>query len=639
MPTISSLMRSAAATRQKIQNQQDAQMAFDWENSAQTYDDYIAYSNYLEGRQQTVTDPSDALTYATKIRSARRSYTSNEIQRQQMNVMEGSSSLSDKQNTVYELYKQAVANGDYNLAQNLASQYDSLSVQIQNEQKVAYGNAVSAGKKAADKFLKNLISGDGYIELPDGSVAMSFKEITRQVNQSGGIEGGVNVWDAAQKTVDALTNGVQAALQSAPDQETYDSIYDKYAGFFDGSKPINIMGQSMTANDIYAAKQNDQFNNPLYSLKQSYDPSTGTNTYKLQKNDAQDYQWVRQGVDPTTGDDLFVPYPVQVSKRPQDITPTLDTQITNNGEIIGPDIGGGKGNINAGTGTANTNNSQSLKNRLAALGIQTSSQNGQMYITLQDGNTYQAVITPSGNVRYVGQPNSQSGGANGIYEIMLTDNGLATDKDGKVINDNGTFYYGQQAIGADRIREVAPDETSIFGTDSLFGGKLSQANREGSRVLNQFATNDPLGQLKPRDLRNANISGMAQPLLSGPLNTANNFTGSGFAATSAVLQSANFTLQAREAERQAAEASRLQAAQAAARIQPATAFNLNQTPVSQFANNGAPIRQLSVARPTPQPAIRVAAPVAPPKVTVSNQPNTLGQLGISGNYTGTLRVR
>ena len=146
MAGVSSLLKSAAARRQKIQDQQDALVAYEYSQSAKTYDDFQQYSEYLRENQKNA-DPSKALTYEKNINSAQSAYISNEVQRQSINVMEGNGDLKTKQEKIIDLYYQAASSGNYDLAQSLRSQIDSLSIQIQNQAdtQAAAGQAL-AGK-------------------------------------------------------------------------------------------------------------------------------------------------------------------------------------------------------------------------------------------------------------------------------------------------------------------------------------------------------------------------------------------------------------------------------------------------------------------------------------------------------------
>jgi hypothetical protein len=129
----SRLKKAAASTAATVQNQQDAYVAYEWQLSAKTYQDFQDYSKYLTDNLNKTTDPSQQLSIQKTLQSARSSYTSNEVQRQSMNVIEGTMTNEDKYGKLVDLYYQAADAGNYDLAQSLHSQLDSLSVTIQNE--------------------------------------------------------------------------------------------------------------------------------------------------------------------------------------------------------------------------------------------------------------------------------------------------------------------------------------------------------------------------------------------------------------------------------------------------------------------------------------------------------------------------
>ena len=133
MAGVTSLLRSAQAAQKKIKAQQDAQIAYDYANSAKTYDDYVRYTDYLTKRSKSVTDPSTALTLQKTFDSAYKGYISNEIQRATIDTLEGRGTSIDKYNKVYGFMDQAMKAGQYDLAQSLNLQLDNLYVNIQNE--------------------------------------------------------------------------------------------------------------------------------------------------------------------------------------------------------------------------------------------------------------------------------------------------------------------------------------------------------------------------------------------------------------------------------------------------------------------------------------------------------------------------
>lgn len=137
MGSVSSLLKGANARQVAIQNQQDSLASFEYQQSAKTFADYQAYTDFLNNRISSTTDPSKALTYTKAINTAQSGYISNEVQRQSTKVLEGGQTNTDKYNAMVGLYYQAQDTGNQDLAQSMRLQIDNLSVTIQNEQKSA----------------------------------------------------------------------------------------------------------------------------------------------------------------------------------------------------------------------------------------------------------------------------------------------------------------------------------------------------------------------------------------------------------------------------------------------------------------------------------------------------------------------
>jgi hypothetical protein len=167
----SALVKSAASLASQVNDYQDKLQALQWSASAQTADDWAAYQDYLDKRighlngTGSLTNASKALSLTSTLQSAQRSFVSNQIQVQAINILEGNSTLQDKQASVVDFYEQAVNNGDMSLAQNLRQQYDSINQQIQYEQQQAAVasqtlqraniSAIKAGFSSAYDAIKN----------------------------------------------------------------------------------------------------------------------------------------------------------------------------------------------------------------------------------------------------------------------------------------------------------------------------------------------------------------------------------------------------------------------------------------------------------------------------------------------------
>jgi hypothetical protein len=616
MPSVSSLLKSAQATQKKMRQQEDAFVAFEWENSAQTYDDFVEYSKYLTDRVQTAGDPSDALSYQVKLRSANRSFTSNEIQRAQMSIMEGRGDTSTKMEAIRNLWDRAVAAEDFNLAQNLFSQYDALSIKLQNEQEAAvkeFQAKAAAGYKVYDELQRDLTKGYEDVTLPTGEKVTPLAAIARDLEQNETSD--VAAWQAAQDTMEAIQNVVIDQYQNAPDQDTIDKLEEKYGpGLADIGKELTfkVGGRSLTAQQVVNAVANEQFNNPIYSRVAEYNPATGKNEFKLKENNVDNINYARR-FNPETGMEEYQALEVRTDANDlyfgsSDQTRGLNTQLTNEGSVIGAqfDKNGKKvGKINAGTADAARDDSQTIGNRLAALGVIARTNGTTLMIKLPGESVErQATIQPDGSIRYFGEDGR-------LLEFGLTRRNLGTDAAPMV------YEPGQS-------REVSYDEISDFSQESRMapGRNISEASQQGKRYTQSIT-----GQ-----------SRVDTPLPNGaPIRVGNDFSGFGGAAgagafqggTSALLQGAGQTRKAIEVENQ--RKLMLQAQEQAAALQATNnAFDLNQTPVQQLANNGVLKRQLSVAAPQAPRRVYVAPAAPTPRISsVSVAPRTQNITGVS----------
>jgi len=238
MAGVTSLLKAAQATQKKIRTQQDAEVAYEWDLSEKTYDQYLSYKSYLEDTSKNISDPSEALSYRKKINSAYSGYVSNEIQRQSINVIEGKGNNTDKYNTMFGLYDAALKNGNYDLAQSLNLQLDNLSVKIQNEheqaqrvagQMAAYevksvkalvgamkqdlldvGRLYQDSPERFDKFLSDP-------EMQKGLIASN--PALEQVFAAGGK---ISFWDIAKGAADQIKETYQNAVNTMPPEDAAD---------------------------------------------------------------------------------------------------------------------------------------------------------------------------------------------------------------------------------------------------------------------------------------------------------------------------------------------------------------------------------------------------------------------------------
>lgn len=583
MAGVSSLLKSAQSRQQKIQEQQDALASYEYSQSAKTYDDFVTYQNYLNSKKTTTTDFSKALTYEKDIQSARSGYVSNEIQRQTINVIEGRSTNTQKYNQMTNLFYSAIDSGQYDLAQSLQLQLDNLSVTIQNEAESAQRAANTLamnGVKTIGQLVKKVKDGTDFIELPDGQVIKPLAML------GGELKGDktANYFGESLRTIQLLQQVVSDAYSGASTQEAVDTLEEKYGDILTGTATFKTAAGSLSMQDIELAYRSELANNPIYNVETVRNETTGQTEYKLRKNKIDDFAWIR--------DDNGNYQAVQTRATVTSPNQTLSTQISNDGSILGTGKNGEAVSINAGTGKLKRDESLSIGNRLANQGIKaTQASDGTLDLILPSGESVKGAIQPDGSVRYFGEPGQYSGGSAGMYQIDI--------------------FTG-------KTREVAPDESSDFGQQSIFGGMLSKASAEGKSYLNKYYGNPTMA--RSIDVPNAKIS------------TLNDFSGTGLGVTSNLLQSAQFT-QKTIADQQA----RATALQQVAQAQNANINNLNTTPVRQFASNGQPVKQLTVAAPQAYTGTVVQAP----KQTITSvgvaKPSGNIKLGNSGS--GSIRLQ
>lgn len=595
--TTSSLLKSASSRRAKIQDQQDALVAYEYSLSTKTYQDFLDYSKYLEGRIATTNDPSKVLSYTKNINSARSGYISNEIQRQSIDVIEGKATNTDKYNKMVGLYYQAVDAGNYDLAQSLHLQLNNLSVTIQNQmesaQRVA-GTMAMNGVKTLDKLIKLITTdGEGLIALPNGDYVKGLKTLGKETTGKGETEYGY--FQEAYDSLKVLNQIITDAYYAAGTQEAADKIASDYGSILDGTKKFKTAAGELTLPEIELAYRSALANNPLYSPAEVRNPTTGELEYKFQKNKIDDFIWVRN--------DDGTYNAVEATAKILSPYQKLNAKITDDGYFLGETGEEGVGITGEGekvqSKTANT-----LRERLEAAGYTVVtddngnpvSENGKFTIALPNGEVVQATIQPDGSVRYFGQPGQFSGGQAGMYEIDI--------------------FSGQ-------AREVAPDETSIFGTASKFGGLLSKPSDAGVNIIKSLS----------------GVSQSSDKLFSPTSyisNIANDFTGLGSPVVGSNLQGTTQIIRQAEQRQEVLQA----LATAAQTTQPAQLFNLNQTPVQQFAQNGQPIRQLTVAQPVAAPRVSVAAPQPVKPITSVGvaTPGRIGGVSVAGPQ-GKVTVR
>jgi len=636
MPSVSSLLKSAQSTQRKIAEQQDAQVAYDWSLSAKTYGDFITYKEYLDSRRDFYgEDASKLLTLDKTITSARKAYTSNEIQRQNINIIEGTGTNESKYQKMVDLFYEAVDNGDYDLAQTLNLQLDNLSVKMQQEQiaaQEAAGRAVASASSNNYKGIKNVIKqledNVGYVTLPDGSEYPGLKEISNQLQDKGkftladGTE--ISPFQAAEATMKAIAQMVVNQYENAPDQDEVDNLEGKYGAGLERlweNLKFSVGGKTLTAEDVLVAKENELINNPIYNFGFEYNPTSGRREFTLRENETDRFEITRQ-FNPDTGAEEYKAVGIRTDANPRLLDGTvrsLDSKITNEGSFIGDN-----GNIQMGTQQVQTNDQQSIRRRLEAAGYAVDLNEGKIFITGKGITRRQATIQPDGSVRFFSDE--------GQLQELSTFNKMidATDDKGRVVSQNGV--RAKRLFGAGEIRTVDANEISPFAEASPFGtGYISQRSKEGEGYMsNLLGTNTPSPVRSASLQQRVPLSVSNRPAIMGSIGTNQNYAAmAGFAPmTTNLLQGAqDRRYQIAQEDAQKKQLLQLQAQRDATnRIQQAQALNLNQTPYYQPANR-------QILKPgvlAPQPKISVAAPAPQRKITNVSVAKNKSRVSVEG---------
>ena len=148
--SVSALLNQAKAALKKQQALEEQVAAYEYDLSPKDQASWQKYNDFLGNRVKQVqaSDPAKALSLQRLQTGANRTFTSSEIQRQSIGILEGGGSKQQKLNTMINLYRKAIENGDENLAQRLQLQADTLQQTIMNE--AAAGAGRGGGKGTGD---------------------------------------------------------------------------------------------------------------------------------------------------------------------------------------------------------------------------------------------------------------------------------------------------------------------------------------------------------------------------------------------------------------------------------------------------------------------------------------------------------
>lgn len=383
--SVSSLIRSATSLTNQIAAYNDSLQAFQYQNSAYTDNAYQSYKSYLQGRIKnlqstgTVADAQKALTLTKTLEAATHSNISASITRENIAIMGGNATKTDKLNLIGSQFQRALANGDMTLAQSLESQYYGLSQQIQYEAQQAAsaaatlakaGNGTTTGTSGVAyqgevvSNLKNALQDFTQVaknasEKTVNAAAKNFVTSNKAVFQALGVNVATqqpNYWDVVNGVAGAIYNAtVLKAQAEAPINPLVARTYALDAqGYLDGANKFDTLGGKLTMQELQQAMQDPAMF--------AYDNTTGT--YK--RTNVTGYQYLNEN-----GQKVLAPtYGGMVGAAAQKVyflTPTETATMTKLGLNFSQNKNGTTGNGVRVQATANS--PDWLKNVLGENGI------------------------------------------------------------------------------------------------------------------------------------------------------------------------------------------------------------------------------------------------------------------------------
>ena len=264
----SSLMRAAKSAYTQQATLQDSIAGYQYDLSAKTQSDlnnYLSHLNKQLGYYQN-SDPVKTLDYQKKITSAQRSYTSAEIARTTTQKYYGNATDQDKLNTMINLYQQAVANGDENLAQSIESKAAVLQSQMLNSGGGSGGG--SSTTTPTSKGIDNIISKNnmGIQELKNEFSSGQISQ-SQYMSQVGAL---INGNDQILKDTYTVNpdGSIIANKYSDITPDKLNSYASEHAKLIASDDYNKILGQDNAPLDLKLARQ-QSFNTV------QYDPATG----------------------------------------------------------------------------------------------------------------------------------------------------------------------------------------------------------------------------------------------------------------------------------------------------------------------------------------------------------------------------
>lgn len=616
MAGTTSLLRSAQATRNKVQAYNDSVKAFEWNLSNKSEDDYREYANYLADRAKT-SDPSKALSYQRTLVSARRTYVSHEIQRATIDVLEGRSNLQTKYNYMVGLYQASIENDDLDLAQSLRLQLDNLdrSLQAQSERSARTARTMASLQATTIEDAINKIRNErGFYAATDENgnqfTVPTLKELSAlyQDPDDGGEEGinrlaqqmaayrpdgsQANFWDIAQQTIENVAEMYQNAAEVAGTNTSQGrTLLNKAKNVLDGQTNFDFapgLG-GLTYNDVKQAVEASRAGQNLFV------PAIKNGKPAFEKTKVVDYVWGR--------DENGKYKLIEVRDQLGDFGGEARQRVA----VIDKD--GNQKYVDWGSDEA--------KSYLERAGIQVvgTGDNGVLQVRalsglgipqISAGESFEAVIGRDGNLRLRGVGDS-------IFDLLVSEDGnvqakqITGDEDVSIFGEQGLGEFGRATDQGIALTKQLIGQDQVEVGDFNFRGVANTAEfNDPNRVFSDFNTTDVLSrgqeiaQLQDVNFSNNELS----------LNFANKSLFASADLQRRINQAAT-RLQQAAAPQETATPQRT----ASPSLQATPTFNLNQTPMprgTKLRVAPAPIRTAPIpTAPAPAETRKVVAAPLP----------------------------
>lgn len=461
---VSSLIRSANSLSSQLNIYHDDIQSLTYANSAYTDDAFRNYQDYLTGRINqlnttgNISDATKAITLTKTLESATHSNISASITRENIQIMAGNASLTDKYNLIVGQYQRAMGIGDLTLAQTLEKQaYDvNQSIQYQAQQAsdaaaalakagngttsgtsgVSYQGQVVTNLTAGLKYLNGLAKNTSEKEL-NANLAAYAKQAAPQLNALGvHIPGSQpNYFDVVYGVAGAIYNAkVLQAQAEAPINPLVSRTYaTEAANYLSGQTKISTLAGNLTVQQIQQAQQDPNMF--------AYDNTTGS--YKMTTQTGYQYMPMT-GADGSTTQQLVPTYSGIVGTKQANQVYFLSPQETTTMVKLGLNFS---------------------QNKPAA---------GQIGGTTGDGVQVQASAnTPDWFKKIVGE--------NGVTNMFTDHNGFVSFKAGAT-GGQGDSYY---TLATDNKGLAGLYEHLTDGSTQLVGGNYGFASSAVNLLINQ----------------------------------------------------------------------------------------------------------------------------------------------------------